>query len=162
MYPGGRVWEGPPFMRSPYNYDMNTAGNEDAIHCTDVSLAKQSFAEECDINTIVRKFGVTGELPTNIRMPSYGDFTGLNSFHEAMNAVAAAHESFDQMPAEVRARFHNNPQEFIEFCDNPANMAEARKLGLVPEAEIAAAAALTTPPAGGTPAASAPADQQPT
>lgn len=105
------------------------------LECRDPSLAKQSFAEEVDINTIVRRFGLTGQLPENVRMPTYGDFTGLSDFRDAMNAVVAARESFDLMPAAVRARFHNDPAEFVDFCSDSKNQDEALSLGLIaPEA----------------------------
>lgn len=135
-----------PFVRTPYNYDMNEAGDESGLKCEDQSLAKQQFAEEADINTIVERFNITGELPVGIRMPSYGDFDTVNDFQTAMNAIAQANEAFDAMPAQVRARFHNSPDEFLEFTSNRDNLEEARKLGLVPAAELEQAAALTTPP----------------
>jgi len=136
-----------PFLRTAYNYDTNEASDESGLACTDKSKTKQSFKDECDINTIVKRFGITGELPIGVRMPSYGDFTSVGNFHEAMNAIAQANESFDAMPAEIRARFHNDPAEFVEFCGNDNNIEEARKLGLVPAAEIIAANELTAPKA---------------
>lgn len=120
-----------PFVRSAYNYDMNQAGDESGLKCEDPSLTKQSFLEESDINTIVRKFGVTGDMPSNVRMPTYGDFTTVHDFKSAMDSIALANESFDQMPAEVRARFHNDPQEFLQFCSDENNRQEAERLGLV-------------------------------
>lgn len=93
---------------------------------------QQHFKDECDINVIVERFGITGQLPENARMPVYGDFTGVVDFHTAVNAVRSAQDAFDVMPAKVRARFENNPQLFVEFCSDPANLAEARLLGLAP------------------------------
>lgn len=101
------------------------------LTCRDPSRTKQEFAEECDINTIVKRFGITGKLPVGVRMPQYGDFTEIGSFHEAANAIAAANESFSAMPADVRSRFNNDPAAFVEFCGNEANRDEAIKLGLV-------------------------------
>lgn len=132
----------PPFLRTAYNYDTNKAGDESALHCKDPTLTKQSFAEEVDINTIVRRFNITGELPTNVRMPEYGDFEGIFDFTSAMNAIRAAQESFDAMPADVRSRFHNDPAQFVDFCSNQANRQEAEKLGLVSAEALAKAAAL--------------------
>lgn len=128
----------PVFVRAPYNYDVDKASDESGLKCEDESLAKQQFAEECDINTIVRRFRITGELPSNVRMPTYGDFTEVTDFHSAMNAVAAARESFEAMPAEVRARFNNDPGAFVDFCSDDKNRAEAEKLGLVAAKEAAA------------------------
>lgn len=120
-----------PFLRTAYNYDMNKAGDESAVECKDRSLAQQHFAEECDINTIVKRFGLTGELPSDLKAPTYGDFVGISDFHSAMNAIAKANEAFDEMPADIRARFNNDPALFVDFCSDDANRAEAERLGLV-------------------------------
>lgn len=122
------------FLRTPYNYDTMQASNESALECKDKSLAVQDAAEDADINTIVRRFGLTGQLPTDVRAPEYGDFTGVTDYQSALNAVLAAEDSFMKLPGDVRERFKNSPQLFLEFCADDANYAEARKLGLlVPE-----------------------------
>lgn len=126
------------FVRSAYNYDMDAASNESGLKCEDVSLAVQSSRDEVDINTIVRRFGLTGELPTDLRAPTFGDFVGINDYHSAMNAVARANEAFMEMPAEVRSRFGNDPQEFVAFCSDPANASEMAKLGLLSPAAVKA------------------------
>lgn len=132
----------PVFVRGFNNYDAMAASNDVALHCRDKSLTQQSFAEEVDINTIVRRFGLGYEPPLNTRMPLNGDFEGVFDFQSAMNVIVAAREAFDAQPAEVRARFHNNPAEFVDFCSDDENYEEARRLGLVdPERERARAAA---------------------
>lgn len=125
----------PPFLRTPYNYDRNAAGDEDAIACPEPTLAKQSFREECDINYIVMRFGLTGELPTNIRQPEYRDFTTVVDYHTALTAIRHAEEAFAAMPADVRARFNNDPEQFVVFCTNPDNLSEVRKLGLTSQTQ---------------------------
>jgi len=120
-----------PFVRSPYNYDRGAAGDESGLKCEDASLARQSEAEEADINTIVRRFGLTGQLPQNVRVPSYGDFSDVFDFQSAMNVVTEAREAFLEMPADVRARFHNDPAEFVAFVGDDRNRDEAIKLGVV-------------------------------
>lgn len=140
-----------PFLRTAYNYDMNEAGDETGLDCSvEPSMTKQSFAEEADINTIVRRFGLTGQLPENVRMPTYEDFTGVTDFKSAMDALALARESFEEMPAHVRERFDNDPHQFVEFCSDEKNRDEAVKLGLVPAKKLeevaqAAQAAGSTP-----------------
>lgn len=121
-----------PFVRSAYNYDMNKAGDESGLKCLDKTLTRQEFKEESDINTIVERFHITGELPQNVRMPTFADFTGVFDFQSAMNAIRLAQESFAQMDAKVRARFNNDAQQFLEFTGNEENRDEAIKLGLVP------------------------------
>lgn len=121
-----------PFVRSPYNYDRHAASNASGLLCRDPSLAVQDAKDEVDINTIVRRFGLTGELPEDVRAPSYGDFAGVRDYHSAMNAVCVANEAFDAMPPEVRLRFNNDPGSFVDFCSVPGNEDELRKLGLIP------------------------------
>lgn len=131
------------FVRSAYNYDMDQVSDETGLKCEDPSLAVQSSLEETDINVIVRRFGLTGQLPQGLVAPQFGDFTSVVDFHSAMNAVRQAGETFMEMPAEVRARFHNDPQEFLLFCEDDANRDEARKLGLlIPEKQNLAAGAV--------------------
>lgn len=123
-----------PFLRTENNYDRNKASIESGLKCLDESKTKQSFKEETDINTIVRNFGLTGELPNrNMRPPQYGDYSEVVDFKTAMDAVAAADQAFMQLPAQMRKRFGNDPQELLEFLENDENRAEAEKLGLVPK-----------------------------
>lgn len=118
------------FLRSPYNYDMDDASNASGLLCEDESLAVQSSRDECDINTIVKRFGLTGELPGDVDMPQSGDYSGIGDFHSAMNVVRQAQEEFLRVPADIRARFANDPQAFSEFFNDPANQDEAIRLGL--------------------------------
>lgn len=121
----------PIFIRTWNNYDRDIASDDSGLECKDKSLTRQEFAEEVDINTIIRKFGLDGEMPENIRMPTSGDFTNVPTFMEAMNAIRAATEAFDAMPARVRAEFHNDPAEFVAFCDDPKNRQRAADMGLL-------------------------------
>lgn len=120
------------FVRAAYNYDVEAASDESGLVCPEPTLAKQAFAEEVDINTIVKRFGLTGELPEGVRAPMYGDFTGVPlDYHTAANLIAQANEAFDAMPAEVRARFQNDPAQFADFFNDEKNREEAVRLGLV-------------------------------
>jgi len=122
------------FLRTPYNYDKDAASNESGLHCEDASLAQQHYKEECDINTILEKFNITGLLPENPLSPRYGDFTGIGDYHTAMNRVFAAQDEFEALPAQIRARFGNDPAQLIEFLENSDNRPEAEELGLVEKA----------------------------
>lgn len=127
-----------PFVRSPYNYDMLKASTESGLRCEDPSLAVQDQRDEVDINTIVKRFRITGELPGDVRAPSYGDFVGVSDYHEAMNAVAQANESFDRLPAEVRLRFQNDPGQFVDFCSDSRNIEQLKEWKmLLPEKMVA-------------------------
>lgn len=113
---------------------------------------KQSFKAECDINNILARFKRTGVIEfTSKYQAQYGDVTALD-FTEAMHTIATAKSMFHDMPSHLRARFKNDPAEFLAFVDNPANKEEARALGLLKPEEPAAApvqGATAAPATGG-------------
>lgn len=134
------------FLRTPYNYDTDAASNESGLACEEPTLAQQHYKEECDINTILQKFSITGILPEAPLSPRYGDFTGIGDYHTALNRVIAAQEEFEALPAQIRARFDNDPAQLIEFLQNDKNRLEAEELGLVEKVAAEAAEATSVTP----------------
>lgn len=120
-----------PFVRSANNYDTMAVSNETGLKCEDVSLAQQNAKDECDINIILQKMA-NGIMPdATARTPQFGDFTTTaNDYHNALNMVIAAQESFDSLPANIRARFDNDPEKLLAFVQDEKNLDEAVKLGL--------------------------------
>ena len=121
------------FTRTPFNYDRNDASKQSAKAFPQETLAQQNFRDQCDINRIVKQYGVTGQVPVTLRTPIQEDFVAVTDYHTAMTAVRKGRESFESLPAEVRYRFKNDPGRFVDFCLNPDNLDEAIKLGLSPE-----------------------------
>jgi phage internal scaffolding protein len=134
------------FLRTPYNYDRDAATNESGLACEEPSLAQQHFKDECDINNILRQFNITGLLPDQPLSPRYGDFSGIGDYHTALNRVIAAQDEFDGLPANIRARFDNDPANLIEFLENEKNRPEAEELGLVEKAAAEAVEAAQNTP----------------
>lgn len=129
------------FVRAAYNYDVDAASEEAGLDCSsDRGRTQQSFAEECDINVIVRRIGIGNDVPQNLHMVMQGDFTEVTDYQSAMNLLVAARESFDAQPAAVRSRFDNDPAKFVDFTSKRENFEEAVKFGLV-RPEVAAAVA---------------------
>ena len=64
-------------VRSAFDYDSESVSLETGFVDNTESMTQQSFKDECDINVILRRFAVTGELPDNIRVPQYQDFEVL-------------------------------------------------------------------------------------
>lgn len=137
-------------VRSRFNYDAREVSKKSALHCYLDSRAVQDAADEADINTIVRKFGVTGKIPVLPIQPQYGDFNTVASFHEAMNLIAETNELFDSQPATIRDKFANNPQNMIDFLENPDNIDESIQLGLRIKAPVVDDTPSSAPPSGGT------------
>lgn len=141
------------FLRAPHNYDTREASKEAAIHCPG-GRTIQSQKQDADINEIVRRFGLTGELPHSVRTPQYGDFTGVTDYQTALNAVKEAEMAFMTLPAHIRARFNHDPQQLLEWAADPKNAKELKTLGLKDDSQAPAEdGAGGTPPStsGGTP-----------
>lgn len=97
------------------------------------SRTKQSFLEQCDINTILKQYQRTGMLNHVNARASEGAYTDLPDevdFQEALHTVQRAEDSFATLPSKLRARFNNDPGEFMAFMSDPQNAAEAVELGL--------------------------------
>lgn len=124
-------------VRSAYNYDPEVNSDASAFSDDTESRAHQSFKDECDINTIVRRFGITGELPSNVRVPQYADFEETFDFMTSMNVIRDAQEAFMAMPSAVRDRFGHDPARFVDFFNDPDNRPEAEKLGIVTRRPVA-------------------------
>lgn len=118
------------FIRTPYNYDRREATIKSGLACLDDSLAAQDQKDDADINVLVKRFGITGKMPTTTRLPQSGDFTGVGTYHECLNAIKTAQNAFYELPASVRARFHHDPQELLDFVNDEKNAQEGEKLGL--------------------------------
>lgn len=122
--------------------------------CTTAGRTKQSFKEECDINTIIRRFLRTGIMDfAQKNEPRYGDCTGVE-YQSAMQTVAAARSLFNELPAELRNRFENDPAQFLDFVQDEKNTDEARALGLLKTPAPAPTEPEATPPAPPVPAPS--------
>jgi phage internal scaffolding protein len=119
------------FVRNPYNYDMALVSQETGLECQDPSLAQQHMKDECDINVIVERFGVTGKIPVNAIEPSYGDFSGVSDYHDALNRIKASDAAFMALPAKIRAKFDHDPNALLQFLQNEENRDEAIQIGLI-------------------------------
>lgn len=135
-----------PQFRTQYTH-TNAESDRTAVTFLDKSLTQQQFKDSSDINVLFGKYLETGEMP-QIEGMQYGDFTGIYDFQTAMNAVRAAEESFQTLPARIKNRFDNNPQKLVEFINDPENLEEARFLKLVNPASEANAASEAVSPEG--------------
>lgn len=112
-------------------YDSDACSAENAFTCEGESMARQEFKDECDINTIIERFGI-GENPietqqwvTNIDIHDAPD-----NYQDVMNQLNEARDQFMSLPAKVRSQFNNSPYDFMNFVSNPENGDEMVRLGL--------------------------------
>lgn len=100
------------------------------INFTDPSLTKQEFKDDTDINIIIKRASLTGELPTNKKQSIYGDCTQIPDYRSALHTVIEAENAFDSLDSKIRARFNNDPGQMISFIEDPRNRQEGVALGL--------------------------------
>lgn len=105
---------------------------EGALDCSvdGAGRTKQSMKEECDINTIMARYVRTGTVAHVAKYGGSYGFASAQSFQDAINVVKKAEQMFSELPAKVRARFRNQPAEFLAFVQDEKNTAEAVELGL--------------------------------
>ena len=113
----------------------------------DESMTQQHFKDECDINSIIRRYQKTGflvdPLTPGTAEPMYGDFAAEQDFLTAQTLIAHASQAFDELPAWLRKRFSNNPAELLAFLEDESNREEAVKLGLISESNDSSASVVT-------------------
>lgn len=118
----------------------------------DPMLTEQHHKDEVDVTTIVRRFGLTGQMPKLRVGGVYGDFSGITDYESAREALERADDGFLALEPEVRARFGNSTAQFLRYADHDPEEFERRMQGpgeLVPAAGAAEeAGGGGSPPAG--------------
>lgn len=103
--------------------------------CSPDSLVQQCFKDSADINKIMAKWLKAGNagLPQIDLMAKrvFRDLSQEDDFERKMNVVADAQSAFETLPAALRARFAHDVMNVVNFVADPANEAEAIKLGLM-------------------------------
>ncbi len=96
-----------------------------------VTMTKQSFKEECDINTIMTKYQKSGVLAHfNANQGDYSNLIHDGDYHSHMNFILAANENFSSLPSLIRRKFNNDPAVFLKFAADPDNLDQMIELGL--------------------------------
>ncbi len=117
-------------------------------------MTKQCHASECDINKIMARFDRTGTISHVAKYEGvYADFSDFD-FHEQTNKLTRGREIFDDLPAEIRQEFGQNPGKFFAWVNDPKNEDDVRAklLGLgepgrqLPSADQEAAIAAASEP----------------
>lgn len=105
-----------------------------AIAFPDPSLTQQHFTKDADLNSIVKRYGITdGAIPPAAIDPQFfGDFTNAPpDFRAVLDLSRDATNKFMALPAKIRTEFGNDPAIFHDWVTNPANKTEAIEMGLI-------------------------------
>jgi len=101
--------------------------------CESPSRTKQAMKDECDINSIMKRFERTGTITHLEKRAAYfDDVSQVPDFATAIAVVSQAEAMFMSLPATLRKEFDNDPIRYVEFCADPVNLPRLRELGLAP------------------------------
>lgn len=110
------------------------------------SMTQQNMMDECDINNIMKRYQITGEIPhVNTTNGTFGDYSDLQDYQTSLNIVMAAEDAFSNLPSSIRNRFKNDPAAFLDFVNDENNREEAIELGLIPDPKKSGADAPSAP-----------------
>lgn len=122
-----KKWNAPRVLYS----DLNPYPDPGLDCSVEPSLTDQSQAEACDINFILKRYQQTGVAPGVNAEALYADVSESGDYHSAMNILNQANAQFEALDAHTRARFGNDPAQFLDFMHDPKNLPEMIKLKLV-------------------------------
>lgn len=108
------------------------------------SRTKQMFRDGTRIDNVLKKYATAGVdsamapwlFAQGMATAPFGVDQGKD-YHAQLSAVTAVRQYFESLPAKLRARFGNDPAQFVAFVSDDRNREEAEKLGLVKAPEKA-------------------------
>lgn len=124
-------------MKPQFPNHRNLAERPHALFFGDQSESRtqQQFKDGADINKRIAKYKRTGFLvdPLKVRKRQavFADVTNAEDFQTMQNKIIEIKNAFDWLPSNVRSRFKNDPRVLLEWLENPANLAEAKELGII-------------------------------
>ena len=99
---------------------------------TGESLTQQHFADESEINNILRSHDRNGVIEHIHRGNAiYGDFSEITDLSDALVQIQEAQKEFLNIPSEIREKFKNDAGEFFKYASNPDNEEGMRQMGLL-------------------------------
>lgn len=109
------------------------------------SRTKQSFANECEINNIMRKYEKTGILThAKEHKGDYGNYIDVQDYKTNLEKILSAGEMFSELPSGLRKQFDNSPVQFLQFVQDPKNTEKMAELGLIKKPLATAPKSTTT------------------
>lgn len=117
------------------------------------SIVQASAANDCDINVLVKRFGIGAEaVPPMAADPRYyGDFDLGLTLQGALDRIVDASEKFARLPVELRNRFDNSPAQLWRFVMDPRNAEAAVEMGLLARRSPVEPRSPVGPPSGNPP-----------
>ena len=98
---------------------------------TGKGLTEQSHLEQCDINIILHDYSRTGFMRHAKQNQGRYDDVSAMDFQKSMETVANVKSMFEGLPSEVRKEFGHDPKHFLQYVQDPKNVNELAKRGVL-------------------------------
>lgn len=120
-------------------YDTDRDELEGQLTATEIpgdSLTEQSHTAAADLNLALKRMGIKD----NARIPAessvtdpryYGDFDTSLDLQNALETTREAQQRFNNLPADIRSRFNNDPVQLFRFVNDPNNAEKSVEMGLL-------------------------------
>lgn len=99
-------------------------------------LTRQEFKDECDINVIIDRFRKSGVAPVASVTGTFGDFSQVTDYQDAMIKIQEAEDYFDSLPAKTRAYFENEPANLVDALDDPTQAEKLVEFGILERKDV--------------------------
>lgn len=97
-----------------FSRDLAKTQKADCVEFKEPSKVKQSLSYATDINTIYENYCKTGKVPLNGNQPIYDEnFIKYDNLIEAQKQVQEATQYFNNLPANIRAKYGNSLEKFV-------------------------------------------------
>ena len=97
-----------------FTRQLSDSQKADCVEFKEPSKVKQSLSYATDINTIYENYCRTGRVPLNGNQPIYDEnFIKYDNLIEAQKQVAEASAYFQNLPANIRAKYGNSLEKFV-------------------------------------------------
>lgn len=100
------------------------------------SLTRQSEKDDADINVLLNRFVRTGLMPQDEREPLFIDVSDVGDYRQIRDHINRSTDYFNTLDAKVRAKFNNDPAEFLDRLVDPANKQEFVDLGILEATDV--------------------------
>lgn len=95
------------------------------------SRVKSEFLHDSKISTIMDKYRSHGIPPKSKGAGSFVDNFVIPGFTESLNQQSKSLTMFEDLDANLRKEFDNNPAKLMDFLEDPKNKDRAIELGLI-------------------------------
>lgn len=95
------------------------------------SRTQQHYREIVNVNTIMKKAQKSGVLPVVNQESYYAEIPTSYDYKKMLDRIISIDQKFNALPADVRSKFGNDPDQILKYLKDPKNEKEARELGLL-------------------------------